>query len=524
MLRLTALRSWVACVLICWFAISPASAFASPSSSPVTRLILRLNEDPTAHPASGQAPATEARLNGILRSLDIEGVVLERSVDASLVVMRLVVPASAQQAAELAHRLESSSEVMYAEPDVWVKPAFTPSDPLAELAKQWFHFETFGIRAYEAWDLQRGAAGVVIALLDTGIRTHEDLDPSRVLPGYDFISVASISNDGDGRDADPSDPGDAVAVNECGAGEPSEPSSWHGLHMAGTLTATADNSVGGAGLNHVSRLLPVRVLGKCGGNFSDILDAILWSAGLPVSGVPANPTPAKVINMSFAGLGVCNAAVQDAIDRAVAAGSILVAAAGNENGTDIANVLPAGCNNVIAVAATDRSGAVASYSNIGSRVLLSAPGGGGGFTNGIYSTFNTGTTASGADSYTYFTGTSAAAAQVSAAVSLMLSTKSGLTLGDVRQILSQTAQPYTGGCPAGNCGAGRLDMFAALQLAQTTTPSNPPAAAQTGGGGGGGGGGGCVLQSGVIPRVDGAWWLVLLFLSGLWRRRQSTRD
>ena len=526
LLRWAALRSHLACALICLLAIGPAPVFAHTPSSPVARLILRLHEAPTAHAASGQAHATEARLKGVLRSLNIEGVVLERSVDASLVVMRFTVPVSPQQIAAIAERLESSSEVMYAEPDSWVKPAYTPSDPLVELTRQWFHYEASGIRAYDAWDLERGVAGIVIALLDTGIRTHEDINPARVLPGYDFISSFispnNIANDGDGRDADPTDPGDHVVADECGAGESAEDSSWHGLHLAGIMTATADNAVGGAGINHVSRLLPVRVLGKCGGSFSDILDAILWSAGLPVSGVPANPTPAKVINLSFAGAGACSAAVQDAINRATNAGSIVVAAAGNENGTDIANVFPAGCNNVIAVTATDRSGAVASYSNIGSRVLLGAPGGDGAFVNGIYSTYNTGLTAPGADSYTYFTGTSVAAAQVSAAVSLMLSIQPAFTLSDIRQILSQTAQPYTGGCPASNCGAGRLDMFAALQLAQTTTPGTPSAAVQAPGGGGGGGG--CVLQPSASSGPDIAWWLIALFVSVPWLRNQSARD
>jgi serine protease len=509
----------LAFVLICLFAIGPTAVFASAApTSPLSRLILRLHEDLTAHPASGEAHATEARLKAILRSLHIEGVVLERSVDTSLVVMRFTAPVSEQQIADIAHRLESSPEVMYAEPDAWVKPAYTPSDPLGERTKQWFHYDTYGIRAYEAWDLERGDAGVVIALLDTGILTHEDLNPARVLAGYDFISVSAISNDGNGRDANPTDPGDAVAADECGAGEPAEDSSWHGLHLAGIMTATADNAAGGTGINHFSRLLPVRVLGKCGGNFSDILDAILWSAGLPVSGIPTNPTPAKVINLSFAGTGVCNSAVQDVVNRAVAAGSIVVAAAGNGDGADIATVFPAGCNNVIAVAATDRSGAVASYSNIGSGVLLGAPGGGGPFiSDDIYSTHNTGLTSPGADTYEYFRGTSVAAAQVSAAVSLIVSIKPALTLSDIRQILNQTAQPYTGGCLAGNCGAGRLDIFAALQLAQTTTPRAVPTSSS-------GGGGGCVLRPGTSVMADGAWWLVLLFLGGLWLRHQSPRD
>ncbi len=521
-LRLTALRSWCACALICWSSIGSAGVLASSPDSLVSRLILRLHDDTHAHSADGRRHSSEARLNAILRSEHIDSVTFERSVDASLAILRFTTPVTTEQATDIANRLKSSSEVMYAESDGWVKPAFVPSDPPAELAKQWFQYETYGINAYPAWDLTRGDAGLVIALLDTGIRTHEDLDPASVLPGYDFISVTAISNDGNGRDPDPADPGDAVRADECGVGEPAEDSSWHGLHLAGIMIAVADNAVGGTGINHFSRLLPVRVLGKCGGNFSDILDAILWSAGLPVSGVPVNATPAKVINLSFAGTGGCNAAVQDVINRVVAAGSIVVAAAGNENGADVATVFPAGCNNVIAVAATGRSGAVASYSNIGSRVLLSAPGGDGPFlSDDIYSTHNSGITTPGIDSYTYLAGTSVATAQVSAAVSLLLSVQPALTLSNIRQILTQTAQPYTGGCPSANCGAGRLDLFAALQLAQTTTPGDPQVAAQSSSGGGGGG---CVLRPNANAVADGAWWLVLLFLGGLWLRHQSTRD
>jgi len=106
----------------------------------------------------------------------------------------------------------------------------------------------------------------------------------------------------------------------------------HGLHLAGVIGATADNGIGVAGINHVSRLLPVRVLGKCGGDFSDIIKAILWSAGLPVSSVPTNPAPAQVINLSFTAAFTCTPAMQDAIDRATAAGAIVVAAAGNSDG------------------------------------------------------------------------------------------------------------------------------------------------------------------------------------------------
>lgn len=528
MLRLAAMRSWFVCILICMFAMDPAAASHPASSDTISRLILRLQDDTHAQHASGQGQGVEARLNGILSSMHITGVALERSVDTSLVVLRFSDSLSADQIAEITDRLNNAAEVLYAVPDGRVRPAYVPNDSLTKLTWQWYHYDSYGIRAYDAWDLERGDPGVVIALLDTGIRPHEDLDPARILPGYDFISDLATANDGNGRDSDPTDPGDAQATGECSSDPKAEPSSWHGLQMAGIMIASADNGIGIAGINHFSRLLPVRVLGKCGGSFSDIIDAILWSAGLPVNGVPVNATPAKVINLSFSGLGTCNAAIQDAIDRAVAAGSVVVAAAGNEDGTDVAGVLPAGCNNVITVAATTRAGSVGAYSNVGSRVLLSAPGGDGASgpsENQIYSLDNSGLSAPGADTYAFGYGTSSATAEVSAAVSLLISAHPQLTADEVRQILSQTARPYSGGCPTSvPCGAGILDLYAAVQMAQSTTPSGSAApTTSSGGGGGGGGGGGCVLQRDEEPDLDGAWLVLLLFLGGLGVWRHTTR-
>jgi serine protease len=401
---------------------------------------------------------------------------------------------------------------------------FVPNDLLR--TNQWFHYEAYGVRAYTAWDVERGAAGVVMALLDTGILPHADLDGARVLPGYDFVSDTALSNDGNGLDANPTDPGDAVAAGECGVGTPAQNSSWHGLHLAGIMIAESDNNIGVAGLNHASRLLPVRVLGKCGGSYADIIAGILWAAGLPGSGAPGiNPTPARVINLSFAAEQTCTAGIQDAINRAVAAGVVVVAAAGNGNGNTVANVLPAGCDNVIAVAATTRAGDIASFSNVGSRVALSAPGGDAVVAaNGIFSLYNAGLTAAGADDYAYVAGTSVAAAQVTAGVSLLLSAQPALSGGDVRTILRQTAQAFpAGGCPAANCGAGILDLAAAVQLAQTFTPSGSGGASAASGGGGGGG---CTLgvrTSGAGGAYDLAWLLVLAGLAFVRRAVYASR-
>src|SRR3569623_963093 len=102
-------------------------------------------------------------------------------------------------------------------------------------------------------------------------------------------SNSTTANDGGGRDADASDPGDWVAANECGNGNAASNSSWHGTHVAGTIAALMNNGIGGPGVAPNVRLLPVRVLGKCGGTTSDIVDAMRWAAGLSVPGVSNNP-------------------------------------------------------------------------------------------------------------------------------------------------------------------------------------------------------------------------------------------
>ena len=167
--------------------------------------------------------------------------------------------------------------------------------------------------------------------------------------------VFPSANDGDGRDSNPSDPGDWVAANECFAGSAASNSSWHGTHVAGTIGAASNNGVGVAGINWSSKILPVRVLGKCGGTISDIADGMRWSAGLPVPGVPANANPAKVLNLSLGGSGACDATYQNAINAIVAAGTTVVVSAGNSN-ANASGFRPANCNGVITVAATNRNG------------------------------------------------------------------------------------------------------------------------------------------------------------------------
>src|SRR4030042_5320443 len=114
-----------------------------------------------------------------------------------------------------------------------------------------------------------------------------------------------MGDDGGGRGGDPSDPGDWITSAESASGffagcYPGN-SSWHGTHTAGTIGASGNNSLGVAGIDWNTKILPVRVLGKCGGDTSDIVDGMRWAAGLTVSGAPANANPAKVISISLGG-------------------------------------------------------------------------------------------------------------------------------------------------------------------------------------------------------------------------------
>ena len=505
---------WVLILLL--MVVAPVSA----SGPGVHRLLVQFEGEPPRD--SGAWLATQTRA----LQAEMPGLALGqmRRMVAGVHVIEFSPPLEQAAAERLAAWIGALPDVRYAAADRRVKPQFTPADP--QFARQW-NLQTGAatIDMPTAWDLERGEDFVVIAVLDTGILPHEDLDPARILPGYDFISRVSYANDGDGRDPDPTDPGDAVVAGECETGSPAEDSSWHGLHIAGVLVGTVDNDRGIAGINHRSRLLPVRVLGKCGGAFSDILDAMLWSVGVSIEGVPDNPTPADVINLSFGGQDACDPNIQVIVNEVVSRGAVVVTAAGNGDGADVSGSAPAGCDNVITVAATTRSGARASYTNIGTRVTLSAPGG---ETFGILSTYNGGATSPGQDTYEYLIGTSVATAQVSAVASLILSAQPGLAPFQVSDILQASASPFPdGSCTTSTCGAGILDAAAALAEATGVTPLPQPA---TGGRGNtvtaaasDSSGGGCSLADGNRT-VDPLWaLLVAAGLAGVRRAAAARR-
>lgn len=331
-----------------------------------------------------------------------------------------------------------------------------------------------GIEATEAWKYTTGSPGTVVAIVDTGVLPHPEFS-YRLLPGYDFVSSAENSNDGDGRDSDPSDPGDFAAAGECEPSAEAYESSWHGTHIAGIIGANGADGIGIAGVAWQTRLLPARALGKCGaGTMSDIIDAIQWAAGLPVPGVPSNPNPAQIINLSLSGYSPngCNQIYQEAIDAAIGQGALVVAAAGNES-DDIENYTPANCRGVLAVAAVDPYGKLASYSNLGfSDGGIAAPGGDMsrfGYAGGIFSTSWTGTTGPGAPTWKALQGTSMAVPHVSGIAALAHAVNPNLSGSELAVLLQYSANPYPSGTYCATydaCGAGIASALGGVAAAE----------------------------------------------------------
>ena len=473
-----------------------------------------------------------------------------------------VVFASGMTSQQLAARIGAESDIEYAVADEKKHIVAAPNDPFystratttsagGPAVGQWYlkppgpagsgtvaGTAPAAINAEQAWDITTGSAAVVVADLDTGIRfDHPDLQ-GNVVPGYDMVSPDdgasgtnfSSANDGSARDSDASDPGDGVTQSDktnpvfsggdCEVGN----SSWHGTQTAGLIAATTDNGAGIASVGRTIHLMPVRVLGKCGGYDSDITVGMLWAAGvltqaeLSAMKLPANPTPARVLNMSLGGSQACSQAYIDAIARVNAAGAVVVAAAGNSGGNAVGS--PASCPGALGVTALRHVGDKVGFSDLGPQITIAAPGGncvntgGGPCLYPIMTTSNSGTiapvaaSAGGAiytDSFNTTIGTSFSAPLVSGTVALMLSAQPSLTPAQVKSTLQATARPFptTGGtagiptctapgtgaqdecyCTTSTCGAGMLDAHAALlavngvqaAIALTTTT---PTAGQT---------------------------------------------
>lgn len=344
----------------------------------------------------------------------------------------------------IAHHIAQDPDVLYAVPDriAHSTGGMTSNDPL--YSQQWDLFEAAaGIDAPAAWAITTGASNIIVADLDSdAFFRHADLS-GRLIPGYDFVSNPANAMDGNGRDPWPIDEGSS--------------GNWHGTHTAGTIVAAADNHIGIAGINWVSRLLVVRVLGmNLQGYDSDIQDGMRWAVGLPVPGTPPNRTPARVLNMSLTQWEACNPAWQSAINDVRARNAIPVVAAGNESRAVTSQNAPADCPGVVVVAALDRDGSRASYSNYGNAITVAAPGTNklSTWRNGNQSTYGTGW------------GTSMATPHVTGIVSLMLSINPALTSGEIIRLLRQSARPYpTGANCSGICQTGIADAGRAVQAA-----------------------------------------------------------
>lgn len=388
------------------------------------------------------------------------GVSQMRRISTGAHLMRLENEVSNDQLNQIMSDLESDPNVEWVEKDSLKQVLFLPNDPFFD--NQWHYFEEAGgLNLPPAWDFSTGE-GVVVAVIDTGITDHSDLR-GNILPGFDMISNAFIGNDGDGRDSDASDTGDAIAANECGNGNGAQNSSWHGTHVAGTVAALGDNADGVTGVAFNAKVVPIRALGKCGGFTSDIADAIIWAAGGNVAGVPTNPNPADVINLSLGGAGACDATSQAAINQAVSLGATVVVAAGNA-AENVTNASPANCQNVISVASVGRSGGRAFYSNFGDLVDLAAPGGdqSTGNADGVLSTLNNGRTAPQDETFGFFQGTSMAAPHVAGAAALLYSLQPNITPAEVESILKSTSRDFPANCNL--CGTGIVDAAAAIEL------------------------------------------------------------
>ena len=530
--------------------LQAASVFAAtPADPPTARVIVGYREGAAlavAHPWHKGASALDVQ-----RASQRRADALTQRAGVSLTTGRAigqraqVLMARGIDSATLARRLAADPNVAYAVVDQRRRALTGPNDPLFSAGPtvnlqtltggpevgQWYlraPDSTFrsATNAQAAWAKSTGV-GVVVAVLDTGVlANHVDL-AGQVLAGYDFVRDTGTANDGDGRDADASDPGDWVTAAEnasgpfkdCGESD----SSWHGTHVAGIIAAATHNGIGMAGMAYGAKVLPVRVLGKCGGYDSDIQAGMLWAAGVDQAGLPGSATPAKVLNMSLGGEGACTASYQDTMASVTARGAVVVAAAGNSVGRAVGT--PANCPGIIAVAGVRHAGSKVGFSDLGPEIAIAAPGGncvniepGTPCLYPILTLSNSGLRAPVAggwiytDSFDISVGTSFATPMVAATAALMLSLRPDLTPAQVKSALQSSARAFpTSGadngpsdptpvgvcqppssqeqlqcyCVTGLCGAGMLDAAAAITAAEAVPRPVAPVTPPAGGGGGG---------------------------------------
>lgn len=480
-------------VFICALALS-AAAYASviggsselnpvrthshrPYEDSVHQIIVKLRSTSATTPGTAQTQPLSAH-DRIANLAARSGLALRgyRQIFDRMHLIQVEPAAADDSVASTIERLKADPEVEYAVPDERRYIHAVPNDPLyptsGPTGGQWYEqadpTTPAAVNAQGAWDLTTGDPNLVIADLDTGVRfDHPDLlavaNSGRLLPGYDFITDATVANDGSGRDADASDPGDWINSTDTGTSQFKtcnvQISSWHGTRTAGILGALTNNSRGVAGMTWQAKILPVRVLGKCGGFDSDIIAGMLWAAGLPVAGVPANTNPARIINMSLGSTTACPQSYSDAIAQLTAIGVLVVVSAGNEGGTVDS---PGNCAGVVTVAGIRHAGTKVGFSSLGPAVVVSAPAGNcinttsGQCVYSIQTTTNSGTATPVAndDAYTGSTittndqpkgpnlGTSFSAPIVSGIAGLMVAANSNLNTCQLISRLKEGSQPF----------------------------------------------------------------------------------
>lgn len=519
----------LAALLACTVSAAAAAAESSPAGA---RVIVQFKPG-----ASVLAKAALPGPNGVARSraeLLAKRLGVRLTAGAEVSDRMQVVKAAEVSSEALARRLAADPDVEFAVPDERRRAHAAPNDPLygpgvpgnGPASGQWYlrapgpEFAS-SIDVERAWSMTIGSPDVVVAVLDTGVRfDHPDLQPvsagGNLLPGYDMIHDVDRANDGDGRDPDASDPGDWLTQAEvtqpggpffeCEQGESA--SSWHGTKVSGLIAALTNNGVGMASVGRTVRVLPVRVLGKCGGYDSDIIAGMRWAAGLSIPGVPLNAHRARVLNLSLGSEGGCSFAYRSAVDEVLATGAVVVASAGNRAGGAVG--APGNCSGVIAVAALRHVGTKVGFSNLGPEVALSAPGGncvnvapGSRCLYPILTTDNDGDTAPGSatytDSFRISVGTSFSAPLVAGTAALMLVANPSLTPAQVRSFLQGTSRPFPRAgasavpactaprfdamgepidqlechCTTSTCGAGMLDAGSAVQAAFAGVRTEP---------------------------------------------------
>lgn len=431
----------------------------------------------TARSGRDDPAGSAARVAHSAGVVGVAGLHYLKSVSPTVHVARLDQALPARDAQALLERLRADPAVLAVTVDQRLRRHAVPTDPFftntANPRYQW-HLQVpssanGGINAAPVWAQGITGSGVTVAVLDGGYRPHADLLGNLLTGnGYDFISDLWTANDGTLRDADATDPGDWVL-----ASDPSRPvnceadsSSWHGTHIAGLIAAQA-NGIEGVGVAYGAKVLPVRVLGRCGGYLSDIQAGMRWAAGLETVAGVAPPSPAvKVINLSLGVDGGCDAVTQSVIDEIRAAGVSVVASAGNEGADTITK--PANCMGVVGVTAHTREGRLATYANVGAGVSVSAPGGD--RFDPVISTLNTGAQGPLSDTWGGAIGTSMATPLASGVLALMASTQSSLAMPTLEALMREAVRPFPAGsyCAVrpGVCGLGLLDAGVAVAAAQ----------------------------------------------------------